>query len=655
MKNPATRIRLTALCAILLLVTISYYPSYSQDATGDNVNQPGGEPVENREVPDSGVNKTPDDEAPRERVRRNMPTTPMEPADKSGTKKMEVPKVTGKTTKYFTLNFKDVEIAEFLNVMSQLIKKNILVDDRVRGKITISSAKKIPVDQAYDILKSILEVKGFAVVETDNLIKVIPIKDAIKKNVEIIIDSKKDPKTPKDEDKAITFMLEVEHADATEVSNALRSLKSANTDIIVYLPLNTIIFSGTSSEINGLVRIARALDKKLEELKDQKISKGNIHVVHLENADAEQLASVLARIPFSETALIDNSPLQLQQQVPVQQQTPPVQRSDKTSRVTRSQQTAPPTKSQQKLSIIANKDTNSLIITANPEEFKEILRIIRELDIVREQVLIEALIVEISADNSWGFGIDWMLGNQSGIHMYGGSSLMGSAPSNYTTSYGGKQLALPLAPGVMQLGYMADRSVLGFALLNASGTDKNFNVLSTPQILTIDNQEAELNVGEEVAFQSNSRISDTGVTFWTYEYKSVGVKLKITPHITKQSRITLDLYQEVNSLLTQPVYGSSNATPPKIGKRDIKTKVTVEDGKTIVVGGLIRNNKSVEEIKVPVLGDIPLLGWFFKRKSVGYSKTNLLVFITPHVVTKQDRLDAITQQKKEEQRRVNSK
>ncbi|HDP79247.1 MAG TPA: type II secretion system protein GspD [Spirochaetes bacterium] len=564
-----------------------------------------------------------------------------------GKEKPEVPdgkKAVEKTkkTRYFTLNFKDVDISEFLNVMSQLIQKNIVIDDKVKGKITITSAKRVPVDQAYDIMKSILEVKGFAVVETENLIKVIPIKDAIKKNVEIIVDQKK--LLPSDSDKTITYLLEVQHADANEIANVLRSLKSAFTDIVIYPSLNMIILSGNSSEINGLIKIVRSLDRELDTLKDEKVARGNIHVVHLENADAEQLAGVLSRIPFSETAKIDTTPTTPKETI---------QQSRKTARVTGTQPTAPTAKTQQKLSIIANKDTNSLIITASPEEFKEILRIIKELDIVREQVLIEALIVEVSAENGWGFGIDWMLGGQSGQHLYGGSSIMGGAP-NYGTPEGlaGKTLALPLSPG-FQLGYLNDRSILSYILLNASGTDKNFNILSTPQILTVDNQEAELNVGEEIPVPTNNRISDTGVQFYTFEYKPVGVKLKITPHITKEDEITLDLYQEVNSVLGQTTVSvSGTIIPPKLGKRDIKTKVTVMDGRTIVVGGLIRNEKTIEETKVPVLGDIPLLGWFFKRKTVQYSKTNLLVFITPHVVTKKEKLESITRQKREEQRRL---
>ena len=231
-----------------------------------------------------------------------------------------------------------------------------------------------------------------------------------------------------------------------------------------------------------------------------------------------------------------------------------------------------------KLSIIANKETNSLVITARPDEYQEIMRIVKELDIVREQVLIEAMIVEVNVENGWGFGIDWMLGNKSGIHMYGGSSINSSSIPNYTVpdAFGtAKKLAVPLATG-FQLGYVPDTSVLGFALLNASATDDNFNILSTPQILTVDNSEAELNVGEEIGVPTNNRITDQNTTFQTYEYKTVGIKLKITPHITKKQRITLDLYQEVNSIIgeTQQLSsGSCAAQARQTGHQDQSHRV----------------------------------------------------------------------------------
>ena len=539
----------------------------------------------------------------------------------------------------FALNFKDTDISEFLSIMSQLIGKNIILDDRVTGKISINSSKRLPVSQAYEIMKSILSIKGLAVIETNGILKIMPIQDAAKSGVEIIIDGKSELVTPQKE-KTLTFLQELKYADAEEVAKALRMLKSKNTEIVVYYPLNTIIISGISSEITGLIKISEAFDKQVQETAGAVQTKGNIHVVHLENANAAQLAEVLSRVPFSETAMVETAPLT----DPSQQQ----QQQVNQSRRQPAQQQQP--KKTNKLSIIANKETNSLIIAATPEEFREIMAVVKELDTVREQVLIEALIVEVKAESGWGFGINWMLGNQQGKNQYGGA-YMDRIPNFTNNSVAGKKVALPLDTG-FQLGYLPDTSILAFVVLNASGTESNFNILSTPQLLTIDNEEAELNVGEEIPIASNNRISESGTQFYTYEYKPVGIKLKITPHITNKDRITLDLYQEINSVIGQTSIIEGNAIPPTLGKRDIKTKVSVPEGKTIVVGGLIQNSKVETVTKVPILGDIPLLGWFFKNKTSGYSKTNLLVFITPHIVTKEEKLEEISKQKAESQRRI---
>ncbi len=536
----------------------------------------------------------------------------------------------------FALNFNDVEISEFINVMSRILGKNIILSDKVKGKITISSAKRVPVDDAFDLMKSILEIKGFAVVETQNLIKIVPVKEAIKKNVEVIVDG---DDINLENDDTVTVLIEITNTGASDILNVLRTLKSPETDIVLFAPLNTLIFSGNSGEINGLIKIATTLDKKAATIKDPDYDnlsqEGNIHVVHLENADAVKLADVLSRIPFSENAKINT---QRTQAPPAGEKRPGAD----------SQQ------SNVKLSIIANKETNSLLISASPDEFREIYAIVKQLDSVRPQVLIEATIVEVNAESSWGLGIDWSLAGESGIHQFGGSSVMGSVPS-YSTPSGlsGKTLAVPLNPGAMTIGYISDTSILNFALLNASGTDKNINILSTPHILTLDNHEAEINVAEEIAVPTNSRITDENTVYYTFEYKSVGLKLKITPHINRGNMIALELFTEVNSILGETKYLTSGTIiPPDLGKRDMKTKVAVPDGETIVVGGLMRNQKVETETKVPILGDIPLLGWFFKSKSSENTKTNLLIFITPRVVTETEKIKAITEEKQDEMKKI---
>ena len=528
----------------------------------------------------------------------------------------------------FSLNFKDVDIKEFIHIMSEVIKKNIVIDDAVRGTITINSSRRIPVKDAYDVMKSILELKGFSVIESQNLIKIVPIKDAIRQNIQVILDG--DDITMGADDTA-TYLLELKHSEASRVQAALNPIKGKHTDIIVYEPLNILIISGTIQEIQGLRAIASNLDREIPlEDDDIPLPKGNIHVVHLENSNAAKMAAVLGKIPFEDTIIREAAPEKKVE-------------SRAARRVTATQARD---EQRVKLSIVADEETNSLIVTAVPEEFQQIKKVIDKLDTVRDQVLIEALILEVQADSGWEFGIDWMAGDQRSPHAYGGSFIRGIPDFSGMDKTG---TPIPLRQD-FQLGYIhsQNQQLLGFALLNASGRDDYFNVLSTPQILTINNNEAELNIGEEIAVPSDSRITDAGTQFYTYDYKSVGIKLKITPHITKQGRITLDLYQEVNQVGTRAEVVASQIIPPDLLKRDIKTRVTVIDGQTIVVGGLMRTQKEVTERKVPVLGDIPLLGWFFKRKTEYQRKTNLLVFITPRIVTDHKELERISDEQRKQ-------
>ncbi|HNX24477.1 MAG TPA: secretin N-terminal domain-containing protein [Spirochaetota bacterium] len=544
----------------------------------------------------------------------------------------------------FSLNFNDVEISEFLNVMSQVLGKNIILSDKVKGKITINSAQKVPLNEAYDLMKSILEIKGFAVIETDNLIKVVPVKEAVQKNVEVILDGDKIKLNNNDD--AVTFLMEMVHADANDVANVLKTLKSPDTDVVVYKTLNILIFSGNSTDIKGLVKIAQSLDKNPAAEGETDINAGKenelIHVVNLENADAVSLSEVLSRIPFSQNAVINTNPVRTQVAEGKDKATAGTGQGTQT-------QTLPA-----KLSIIANKETNSLIINASGEDYKEILKIIKQLDVIRPQILIEAMIVEVDVESNWGLGIDWTLGGQQGTNLVGGSSIMGGIPSySLPTGITDKTMSVPLKASTMTLGYMSDTSVLGFVLLNATGQDKNINILSTPHILTIDNHEAEFNVGEEIAVPTNSRLDTNNNIYYTFEYKPVGLKLKLTPHITTGEKITLELFVEVNSVLgTTTTTSTSTIIPPDLAKRDIKTKVSIKDGSTIVVGGLMRNENSETETKVPLLGDIPLLGWFFKYKTKESSKTNLLVFITPRVVTDPEKIKKITEEKQQEFRKI---
>jgi general secretion pathway protein D len=602
---------ITAIVTAVTFLAGSYIPLLAQDAMTAEKND--GMTVKNESKAE------PEKPAAAKKEEKKSP---------SKKKKVEAPRT-------FTLNFKDIEIAEFLNFMGRIIGKNIIIDDSVRGKISIISNKEVPLSEAFEVTKAILEVKGFAIIETNNLLKVMPIREAIKKNTEIVVDST--TKLEVGNQKTLTYLLELQNADAPQLAQVMQPLKSQFTDIVVYPALNTIIFSGSSNEIEGLLKIARALDKAPEKAAETaKKERGNIHVVPLEYANAEDLANVLSRVPFSEVAFLNTEePAQIRQ-------------SAAANRIAGQPVAQQSQQNKSKLSIIASKDANALIVTATPKEFEEIERLIKKLDVVREQVLIEALIVEVAANNGWNWGIDWEIGANAGAAAIGGSQLLSGSLPTYST-INGKTTALPTNTG-FQIGFLGSSSILSFGLLNMAKSDSDANILSTPQILTTDNQEAEINVGDQIPVASASTSASSTTTNYSFDYKSVGVKLKLTPHITHNDRISIDLYMEVNDITGESQVVGTTIVPPTLSKRDIKTKITVPNTKTVVVGGLIKNKKSMTETKVPLLGDIPLLGWLFTNKTVSNKKTNLLVFITPTLLTKPENMDIVTQQKKEEQK-----
>ena len=522
----------------------------------------------------------------------------------------------------FILNFKDVEISDFITMMSQILNKNVVYDEQLRGKITISSSKNIPISQARDVLITILSVKGYTIVEMPNLIRIVPLKDAPKETDLVIVDGQE---IKFNDDRNIVYTCEIESGDLNEIFRTLNTVKTNAMSIVAYPPLRYIIFNGSAREISSLAKLAKSLDKSANGNTEAIDSQSFIHVVKLQNSKAEDMAAVLSKVPTK-------SSLQSQKSTPVTPNQPPQQAKN------------------EQISIIPSKDTNSLIITATPEEFTEIKRLINALDTVRDQVLIEAVIMEVNTSDGWTFGIDWFLRGGAGKGNAFGEQILGNAP-NYTEKsiY---NTTVPLFTG-FNLGYFSEKGALGFLLLNATANDNKVNILSTPQILTLDNQEAVIYAGSEVPVPTNAKYDSNNNLTYTFDYKSVGIKLKVTPHITDSDRITLDLYQEANSIISEGTIEGATYTPPTLGKRDITTKVTVYDGKTIVVGGLISNQASTVESKVPILGDIPLLGWLFKNKTVKNEKKNLLIFISPTIATKKEVIENISNEKINEHKRLN--
>lgn len=534
----------------------------------------------------------------------------------------------------FTADWRDTELKDFLMGMSAIVRRNILIDDSVKGKkVTIISQKKIRVEDAFGFMKSVLETQGFGLIEENNLIKVVKIKDALAKSQIVRIGKDPVPDAEVSLNKTITQIVPLEYSNAQELEPILKRVTSADTDIIIPKNQNTLIFSGSTSDINKLLKLVENLDVRADG-PGSISSAGDIHIYTLEYNEAEKLAAILVKLDMPDTPVAPPQNGNPQEGGEIKQ-APPVT------------QPKIPGK-QDKIKAVAHKESNSLIVTATPTEWEEIKKIIKILDTPRKQVLLEVLIVELTSTDLNDFGIDWRYQElaygqfNTGLAAQGGVIDKNGRPTNVNTLSG------------FSLGFIRRGGQQIIGILNANSTNENFNVLSAPQILTLDNQEAEINVGQDVPVRTQNRNAglggDNAVTVANFEYRPTGIKLKFTPHINKNNRITLDLYQEIKNVAG--ISSEATGGNPTFNKRDIKTTIVVDNIQTIVIGGLLSNDKQKKVQKIPILGEIPLLGTLFRRTTNQNRKTNLMVFLTPHILDDREKSDKMTIQKKNEQERM---
>lgn len=578
-----------------------------------------------------------------------------------------------------SIDFNNVDLVVFIKFMSDLTKKNFIIDDKVKGKVTIISPGKITVNEAYRVFLSVLEVHGYATVPSGKITKIIPSPEARSKSIKTRLQEESGIIG----DDVVTQLIPLRYADPNEIKKLFTPLVSKSSVILSYPPTSTLIITDVQSNIKRLQRILKAIDttgvgqqiaiipvdyadatklvtlltsifknsgkskgamskditfvadertnsivllasegdtdnvRKLIKSLDKETPKGQgkINVYYLEHADAEELAKVLLDIPQKDTS-----------GKKVGKTTAPVV-SDK-------------------VRISADKATNSLIIMADMEDYEVLESIIKKIDIPRAMVYIEALIMEVNVTKDLKLGIDYQLGGEDSYNdkdlLYGGGFNSGGLSGIVDKTTGAVTL-----PGGFSLGVLGENINVGglifpsiAAVVQALKTDTDVNILSTPQILTTDNQEAKIYVGSNVPFQTTATASDSGSNvFNSFEYRDVGKTLKITPHISKDRMVRLELSLEISS-----VTGAGLA--PTTSKRTVETTAIVKDNNTVVLGGLIDDQVDKTVAKVPCLGDIPLLKYLFSTTNNANLKTNLYVFLTPRVIQNPDEASSVSKKKR---------
>ena len=594
-----------------------------------------------------------------------------------------------------SLNFVDADIESVVKAIGQITNKNFLIDPRVKGTISINTAKPVPRAMTYSILISALRVQGFATIDENGYTSIVPEVDAKGKYTARLASGKQSG------GQIVTQVFVIKYENAGQLVNIVKPLLSPNSVINAYPGSNALIVTDYADNLNKIVKLIEAIDKpsqaenviiklkfasavEITQTINRLLSDGNIanepskriqavadarsnsiilhaenrsliaraatlieqldvptnagraiHVVYLKNADSTKLASTLRALLSGKAS---ESSLTTSTQSSSQATSVDVSKAAASSQSANQAIASPflPLASTQESGMIqADAATNSLLITAPDHVFNMLRGVIDKLDMRRAQLYIEALIAEVSTDKAAEFGIQWQgLGGDNrtgGTQAVGGTKFVTggiiTGAANLNAAGGGLNLGLLHGSiNIPGIGEVANLGVLAHAL----ESNANANILSKPNLLMLDNEEAKIVIGQNVPFVTGQYAQTNGATvapFQTIERQDVGLTLKVKPQISEGNSIKLEIHQEVSSVANAA--GSAGITT---NKRSIDTSVLVDDGNIIVLGGLIEDTVSDTVNKVPLLGDIPVIGALFRSVGRGHKKTNLMVFLRPYVI-----------------------
>lgn len=571
-----------------------------------------------------------------------------------------------------TLNLKDADIQALIATVSEITGKNFIVAPNVQGKITVISARPMKPDEIYDVFLSVLRVHGFAAVPSGSMIKIVP-EAMAQQDGSSSIDRSRSPSA----DELVTQIVPVKHVSAAELVPILRPLMPQGGQLIAHAASNSLVVSDREGNVKRLVEIIHRIDTT---------SDAQVEVIPLAHANAAEMARTLTTLADDKTAQANgeatrvfadtrtNSILlagakngRLKMRALIAHLDTPMSGGGDTQVIylhyanakdlvpilqgvaSTLSGIAPPTAAKagdaatgggaSPATIQAHVETNALVISAPPAIYRSLEAVVRQLDIRRNQVLIEAVIAEVSDQTASELGVQWQL--PAGDRIIGGTNFTSNnSPGNNILTASRNPTGIGNG---FNLGYIASTltlsdgsKILGLgALVSALRGDGKSNILSTPSILTLDNQEAEIKVAQEVPFLTGQYTPASPTTggaisnpFQTIQRKDVGLILKVKPQINEGDSVRLDIHQEVSSL-APTVTGAVDLIT---NKRELTTSVLVKDDSLLVLGGLIDNQLKDNVQKVPALGDIPLLGNLFRYRTNNRTKSDLMVFLHPKIL-----------------------
>ncbi len=582
-----------------------------------------------------------------------------------------------------TLNLKDADIQSLIQTVSSITGKNFIIDPRVKGKVTVVASDPMSEEEVYEVFLSVLRVHGFAAVPSGDVTKIVPEANAKQDSI-----PNAGQQLLPGRDQMVTLVIPLENVAAAQLVPVLRPLVPPQGHLAAYAPTNVLIVSDRAANVDRLKQIIKRVDLASEE---------EVEVVRLEHASASEVVRIIASLipqrggPEGAASAVrvvaddrTNSVImsgeraqRLRYRTILAHLDTPLVTSGNTHviylRYAKAQdlvailqgvstsyggpqggaEGAAPGPGQSKIDIQADESTNALVVTAPPDTLATLKQVIAQLDIRRAQVQIEAVIADITSDRAAELGVNWIIdgSDQSpgavGVINLGDGLNRGrfllddvdNLPDTFAFP-GGATVGIGKLSGTFQFA----------AVIKALAADGDTNLLSTPTLVTLDNEEAEIVVGDNVPFVTG-QFTNTGASegavnpFQTIQREDVGLTLRVKPQINEGNSIRMEITQEVSSLRSRAASELVGASDITTTKRSIKTTVLADDGQVIVLGGLIDDTSRENFNKVPGLGDIPGLGKLFQYRDTQLSKRNLMVFIRPVIIREPDSATSLTNRK----------
>lgn len=589
----------------------------------------------------------------------------------------------------YSPNFKGTELTEFINIVGKNLKKTMIVDPNVRGKVNVRSYDLLSEEQYYQFFLNVLEVYGFAAIEMDNnIIKIVRNKKAKSAATPLV-----DDENPGIGDEMVTRVVEVKNVTVRELSPLLRQMsdQAGGGTVVNYDPANVFIMTGTAAVVNRLANIIKRVDRAGDQYEEiiklkhasagemvriveslNKTTQGkagtpsflipkivaddrtNSVIVSGEKQARDRVAKLVARLD-SELESNGNTRVYYLKYSKAEELVEVLTGvSESIEAEEKAAATQKRNNKKRNVSIEAHADTNSLVITAQPDMLRSLEAVIRRLDVRRAQVLVEAIIVEVFESDGVNLGVQWYHEDGGFTQFTNGPAPISAVAAAAESARSTKGDFVPaeynsdgrkIKDGFYQNDVEGDYTLLAQVLGSVSGTmfglvkddwgaivqavsaDTNSNILATPSITTLDNEEASFLVGQEVPIITGSTTGNNNSNpFQTVERQEVGIKLKVTPQVNEGTGVQLTIEQEVSSV------SGATGVDISINKREITTTVMADHGSTVILGGLIDEDVQESTQKVPLLGDIPIIGNLFKSTSNTKRKRNLMVFLRPTII-----------------------